>query len=79
MLPFSIDSKILFMETQTDEILSIFVMCSRSIREVIDMVWFDLELLHHKLFRLLIKMYSYCIMRHYHITSVAQVLSAFLK
>jgi hypothetical protein len=35
---FSSDTKITLMETQTDEMLSIFVLSSRSIRELIDMV-----------------------------------------
>jgi hypothetical protein len=49
-MPLISDKKILLIEKVTDEIVSIFVLSSRFIREVIDMVWFDLKLSHHKMY-----------------------------
>jgi hypothetical protein len=64
------------METQTNEIASVFVLSSGFVGEATDMVLFDLKLSCNELYEvLLINIYGFCIIRHtvrsYHITGVA--------
>jgi hypothetical protein len=61
----SSNTNILLMETQTNEIASVFALSSGSVGEATDMVLFNFKLSCNELYEvLLINMYGYCIIRH---------------